>query len=292
MQHFSRREILALAAPIYLSAAPVHPRIILFSKPLHKLPPVEAAKVAQQIGVSGLDLTVRPDGHVKPVLVREDLPRVHEAVNNLGLDITMVNTEFVSIQETGATETLQTAGKLRIPHFKLGYWAYRDAPIEQTLATVKAAARGLVGAGSKSGIRALWHNHSGDNVGHAFWDAYGLVSQMDTQKLGFYFDLSHATSEGAVAGWRIALRLALPRLQGVVAKDHTWERKDGKWIRRTCPLGQGVVDFPQSFSILAKAGFRGFVTLDCPYNSRDVAESLADDFSYLKGQLAKAYGNL
>jgi len=273
-----------------MAAAQGAPSIAVFSKPLAKRPTNEVARIAKQLAVDAVDLTVRPDGHVTPSAAATDLPRVNDEFANQGLRICMVNTEFTDAHGEGVAETLRTAGRLMIPFFKLGYWPYRDRPIETVLQEVSAAAGELVRLAKQSHIQALWHNHSGDNVGHAFWDAHRITAGWDAAALGYLFDLSHATGEGAVEGWQIALRLALPRTQVVAAKDHTWERVNGRWKRRTCALGQGAVDFPRAMKLLAAGGFRGYFTIDCAYPARDPVDALAADVAFVRSHIQQAYG--
>ncbi|MGB4958710.1 MAG: twin-arginine translocation signal domain-containing protein, partial [Saprospiraceae bacterium] len=49
--------------------------IHIFSKHLHFLDYYEAGTVAAELGFDGVDLTVRPKGHVLPENVKTDLPK-------------------------------------------------------------------------------------------------------------------------------------------------------------------------------------------------------------------------
>jgi len=55
-------------------------KICIFSKHLQWLDYQGMAQTAADIGFDGIDLTVRPDGHVLPQRVREDLPKAVQAV--------------------------------------------------------------------------------------------------------------------------------------------------------------------------------------------------------------------
>jgi sugar phosphate isomerase/epimerase len=113
---------------------------------------------------------------------------------------------------------------------------------------------------------------------------------MDPRWIGYYFDPMHATVEGGNSGWRIALEMALPRIKMVAVKDFYWEKAGGKWRQKDCPLGQGMVDFPRFFGILAKARFAGPISMHVEYGPEDELSAIAQDFQFLKKQVDAAYG--
>jgi hypothetical protein len=57
-------------------------QICVFSKHLQWTDVHEAAAIARDIGFDGIDLTVRPQGHVLPERVETDLPAAVEAVRS------------------------------------------------------------------------------------------------------------------------------------------------------------------------------------------------------------------
>src|SRR5687768_1147671 len=67
-------------------------KIAVFSKPLQWLDYRQLAQTAAQTGFNGLDLTVRPGGHVLPEKVAQDLPRAVEEARKAGLEVTMLTT--------------------------------------------------------------------------------------------------------------------------------------------------------------------------------------------------------
>ena len=82
------------------------------------------AERLKDAGFDGVDLTVRKGGHVLPERVREDLPRAVEAIQSHGLRVAMITTELTSPSDPTAGPILETAARLKIPFFKLGYWRY------------------------------------------------------------------------------------------------------------------------------------------------------------------------
>lgn len=71
----NRREFLsstAAAVSTAATAAPVKPPVCIFSKHLAQLDWAALGAKAREMGFDGIDLTVRPKGHVLPERVAED----------------------------------------------------------------------------------------------------------------------------------------------------------------------------------------------------------------------------
>jgi sugar phosphate isomerase/epimerase len=257
---------------------------------LPKLNYAELARTVKQIGFDGVDLTVRPGGHVLPERATEDLPRAIEAILAEGLSVPMITTGLVSAADPAARPTLSTAARLGIGLFKLGYWQYRASDkVEVRIAEVRKDAAGLVALGKEYGIAAGFHNHSGDYVGQAVWDARAIIGDMDPRWIGYYFDPCHVTAEGGLGGWSIALRMIQPRLKMVAFKDFYWEKSGGKWSMKMCPLGEGMVDWTRVFSMLAAGHFTGPVSLHVEYETADMPVAIARDHAFAKKHMGAAY---
>src|SRR5947207_6113402 len=104
----TRRELLALAALAVQQgkAAQTVPKLCLFSKHLPKLNYNDLGKTVKQMGFDGVDLTVRPGGHVLPGRVAEDLPIAVERIRSYALEVPMITTALVSATDPAARPTL------------------------------------------------------------------------------------------------------------------------------------------------------------------------------------------
>ena len=211
----------------------------------------------------------------------------------------MITTGLTSIEDPAARSILYTAARLGVPFFKLGYYRYKDvSQLESTLAAVKGDVEGLAGLAQHAGIQGGFHNHSGPYVGAAMWDHWWALRDADPRWMGFYYDPMHATVEGGGAGWKIGFHRLEPRLKMVSVKDFYWEKRGGKWTRDVCPLGEGMVDLPEFFHILAASDFSGPITLHVEYEIHGTTESarrenvlaaIEKDYEYLKKLYAEAY---
>ena len=299
MGGLTRRTLLGAAGAAALRAqelpalpARTRPMICLFSKHLARIEYTELGGIIKQLGFEGCDLTVRKGGHVLPEMAPVDMVRAVECIRGEGVEVPMITTDFTSAADPHARNVLGLAGRqyMGIPYFKPGYYRYGSAPIEHRLVAVKRDLNGLVALGRAYGIAAGFHNHSGDYVGEAVWDIRELIGDMDPRWIGYYFDPCHATAEGGNGGWLVSLRLALPRLKMLAMKDFYWEKSGGKWTRRMCPMGEGMVEWPQIFAALAKAKFTGPMSLHLEYNPKDELAAITRDLEWVEKQVDAAWG--
>jgi sugar phosphate isomerase/epimerase len=306
---WTRREVLwgaaaSLAAASSSAAAPDEkpagkPTLCMFSKHLAHLGYKDLGRTLRELGFPGVDLTTRPGGHVLPERVAEDLPTAFQALESEGIRTPMITTGLTSLKDPAARPTLQTAAKLKIPYWKAGYYRYRDlSKLEDTLREVKREIEALAALSQHAGIQGGFHNHSGTYVGAAMWDHWWILRDTDPKTFGFYFDPCHATIEGGDAGWQIGFHRLAGRINMVSIKDFYWEKQGGEWQVRMCPLGEGMVNFPKFFELLAASGFAGPISLhleyelDAPTEAARHEKELAaieKDHAYLKQQVEKAY---
>ena len=107
----TRREFIARSAAVAASVGVLGPRalfaaegptrraepvIAVFSKHLQWLPFADVGPVIAESGFRAVDLTVRPDGHVLPERVEDDLPRAVEALRKSGLTVPLITTALIS----------------------------------------------------------------------------------------------------------------------------------------------------------------------------------------------------
>jgi L-ribulose-5-phosphate 3-epimerase len=256
-------------APTVKPGAPLIDRICLFTDHLDDFgySYTDVARMLKQLKIAGPDLTVRPGGLVLPERVTEDLPKAVAAFRDEGLSVPMISTGLTSAKDPAAAATFSTAGKLGIGYYKLGYFRYDDVLTWQAqLDATRTELKSLLEVSRRARMIAGFHNHSGPFVGGALWDSWELVSGLDPQQIGFYFDPAQATIEGGNHGWKLGLARLAPRLVMVAIKDFVWEKADGQWRTRWVPLGQGMVRWDEFFALLARIPFEGPMSLHIEYD--------------------------
>jgi sugar phosphate isomerase/epimerase len=263
----------------------------VFSQNLIQIEYPELGDIVKQIGFDGVDLTVRPGGHVEPRLANVDQVRAFEVMEGAGLSVPVITTAITTPTDRSSVPVIAFAGMSHVPLFRPGVWPYNNTPnVMGRLAEVQRDLAGLVGIGRQYGTAAAFHNPVGDNVGAAIWDIQRVIEPFDPNSVGYYFDVCNATAEGGDGGWQTALRMALPRIRAVTIQDFTWEKQDARWQMSKCPLGQGMVDFPKFFQMLARANYTGPVTLEIGYPAKDMPSALTRDLQYARKLLQTAWG--
>jgi sugar phosphate isomerase/epimerase len=79
-------------------------------------------------------------------------------------------------------------------------------------------------------------------------------------------------------------------LKMVALKDFYWAKQGSKWKMKMCPMGEGMVDWPKVFSMLAAARFTGPISLHLEYDPPNELTAIARDLEFVKKQVAAAYG--
>jgi L-ribulose-5-phosphate 3-epimerase len=235
----------------------------IFSKQLQWLDYDEMARVAAEIGFDGVDLTVRPGGHVLPERVEQDLPRAMEAVQKAGLNIYMIATSITSADDPITEKILKTAGSLGIRHYRTGWLFYDDSKtVEDTISQAQQQLGRLAVLNEKYSVSGEYQNHSGTGAagiyfGGSIWDLAGVLKNLNSPWLGSQYDIYHATVEGANA-WPVGLKLISPFIRTLDIKDFQWAKKDGRWSSESVPLGEGMVDYGKYLGLIKK------YNLTCP----------------------------
>ena len=117
--------------------------ISLFSKHLQFLDYNDMAAAAAEIGFDGLDLTVRPKGHVIPEKVVDDLPKAVAAMKKYGINPSMMTTNVWDVNNSEQKTILETASTLGFSHYRTDWLKYpedRTIAESQTIYRKQAAA--------------------------------------------------------------------------------------------------------------------------------------------------------
>ena len=306
------RDILALGAMLPIAPhllfeqntfalASIPRDIHIFSKHLHWLDYPSMAKTVAKIGFDGVDLTVRPKGHVLPQRVSEDLPKAVEAIRKAGLKAQLITTAITSVKEPDTETILKTASKQGIKIYRMGWLNYLPGiPIPDQLEVFKKQLGELVEMNKYYGIQAAYQNHAGTHVGSSLWDIWYLIKDFDPTYLGVQFDIRHAMVESQSA-WAVGLKLLSPYINSLDIKDFNWSiRKDEKVVENV-PIGKGIVDFESYISQLENLNLQAplCLHLEYPLGGADEGEhnlsippaqvtaAMKTDLQYLKKKLNK-----
>ena len=267
----TRRHFMASTSDIALAAAtsgaatpPKAPCVCVFSKHLQFLDYKALAKTCKQVGLDGVDLTVRAKGHVLPDNVAVDLPRAVDAIRGQGLEVPMITTRLNRGDDPDARPIFEAASKLGIRYARIGGHKYKeDEAILPQLDQFADDLASLAKVAEEYGMNLGYHNHSGlHNVGAAIWDLRYVYERVGSLALGSNLDVGHLAVEGAYGAWKVNARMIAPYVKMMAVKDFVWNKDRPQWT----PLGEGIVRTPDILAIVRKAGFAGPISLHFEYD--------------------------
>ena len=100
-------------------------RYVLFTDNLADLSVAGACDAAKAAGFDGLDLTLRPGGHVRPEDAEAGLAEARRTADRAGVDIPLVSTAITDVDSPHAEAIFAAAAHYGARRLKLGYWEYR-----------------------------------------------------------------------------------------------------------------------------------------------------------------------
>lgn len=249
------------------SAAPAGAfSINVFSKSLHWLDYAGTAALAAEAGFDGVDLTVRPNGHVVPERVAEDLPKAVEAIKKAGLKVHMITTAITKADEPHTEAILKTAGSLGIAYYRMGWIEYDGKTgMEENLKAIREQLAKLAALNKKYKIHGGYQNHSGANFGSAVWDLWMNTKDLDPNYIGSQYDILHASVEGANS-WPLGLKLVRSHVKTMDIKDYAWTKTDKGWKAEVVPLGEGMIDYKKYLGYIKEYNIAGPFSIHFEYD--------------------------
>lgn len=238
--------------------------VSIFSKHLQWLNYKDMAQLAAQLGFDGVDLTVRANGHVLPERVTGDLPEAVEAVKKAGLKVNTITTDIKGADEKYTADILKTASQLGIKNYRMGWYSYDSKQdILSNIEVLKKRFAALATINEHYKIHGDYENHTGF-FGGSLWDLWTVLKDLNPEWIGCQFDIRHATVDGAEA-WPVNLNLLQKHIGSLTIKDFYWKKNNNKWEVENVPLGQGMVDFKQYFTLIKKYGLQRSISLHYEY---------------------------
>jgi len=272
-------------------------KIVAFTKSFQKWPIPVVCHRFKEIGLDGLDLTVRPKGHIEPKDVTEQLPLAAKAALEAGVEIGMLTT-MITEPDAEAEKLLTAASKLGISKIKLGYYRYKGfgslaKQIDETRRQLAAVAK----LAAKYKVLPCVHIHCNDFIPSHGTLLYLLLKDFPPDQVGAYADMLHMSLEGGGDGWRQGLDLIAPWLALVAVKNYDYQPKardprgQMRWRHRVVPVADGISPIPEFVALLRKLKFDGTYSLHSEYEGsgsfRDMSpeeclQQTAVDLKYLK----------
>ncbi len=263
----------AAAAADAKSAAPAaaNPRIAVFTKSFQDLSIAEVCSAFKQIGVDGLDLTVRGGGHIAPADVTEQLPQAMTTARAQGLEILQLTTGITE-PDADAERILAAAARAGIRRIKMGYFDYKPfGTLARQLDDVRKKIARVAQLARKFEVLPCVHIHSGSMIPSHGTMLYELIRDMSPQDVGAYVDTLHMTKEGGGDGWRQGLDLLAPWIALCAVKNCRWEEAGRdehgqlRWKTVNVPVADGICPVPEFTKALKELKFAGIYSLHSEY---------------------------
>jgi len=294
----TRRRLLQLAAGASLSsllpssavAQKKRPDICIYSEHFQSLPIAQVCKVFKKIGAEGIDLTVRPGGHIQPANAKKELPIAVKTATDHGLKIMMLTTSITGT-DLHSRQIVEACDKLGIQRIKLGYHHIgKFGQLAKRLDEVRRQLDALVKMTSKYKVRPCVHVHSGATIPSNGFMLREIIKHIPPDRIGAYLDSYHMTITGGAGGWKQAIDLLRPWISLVALKNFEW-RKGGRdklgqqrWSADYVRLEDGIANIPDFVRTVQRIGYKGFYTLHTEYRRplKDCIKMTGDDFVFLK----------
>ena len=269
--------------------------VYVFSKHLQFLNYREMSEVTAELGFKGLDLTVRPTGHVEPERAEEDLPKAVEAMRSFGLDTSMMVTRISSVEDEAGIQSLKTAAGLGIKYYRMGYFSPdKEQGFRQNMERCRSEMQAFESFNRLHGLHGAYQNHAGTRIGAYITDLASMLEGLDPNWVGAQFDIRHATVEGGTA-WPLGLGYLKNHIRTVALKDFTWKRINGDWKVYNVPIGEGMVDFKRYFKALRSYGIVPQASLHLEYEQlggankgkRELTIPRKEVYAYMKQDLKR-----
>ena len=240
--------------------------INLFSKHLQFLDYHETGAIAAEMGFNGIDLTVRPNGHVLPERVKTDLPLAVTAIKKSGINCNIITTAVESISNTVDIDVLQTAADCNIQHYRTNWFKYKEGlSMEESLLFYQGEVRKLGVLNMELGLIGSYQNVDGLAAGSSFWEVKKIIEKVNPIYFGSQYDIRHAMVEGGNS-WENGFRLLKENIKIIVLKDYKWGKTNGKWETINVPIGEGMVNFDAYFKLLKRNQLKPPVSLHIEYD--------------------------
>ena len=243
---------------------------IYFTKSLKELDVKGIAAFCKDVGVDGVDLTVRKGYPVTPDNAATALPEAVKVFKDAGLTLGLVSADTDVSDPDGKTakQVFDACALAEAPAVKIGYFAYKP-PFDDALKDARTRLEGFAKLAEQSKVRVCYHTHSGMNLGNNCAGLRMLLQDLDPHHVGAYVDTGHTAVNGGPI--RMELDIVRPWLSMLAIKDMLWEKSDEQgWQYHTVPAGDGIVRWNDVAQAVKDCRFNGTISLHAEYEEKDL----------------------
>ncbi|HVS38274.1 MAG TPA: sugar phosphate isomerase/epimerase family protein [Gemmataceae bacterium] len=248
---------------------------VYFTKSLKELDVKGVAAFCKEVGVDGVDLTVRKGYPVNPDNAATALPEAVKLFKDSGLILGLVSidTDVNDPDSKTVKAVFDACAKAEAPAVKIGYFPYKP-PFDDAVKDARSRLTGFAKLAEQSKLRACYHTHSGANLGNNCACLRTLLQDLDPHHVGAYVDTGHTAVNGGPI--RMELDIIRPWLSMLAIKDMLWSKDDKKgWKYDVVPAGDGIVRWDDVALAVKESKFNGTISLHAEYETKDMDERKA-----------------
>ena len=157
----------------------------------------EVGKITAEMGFAGVDLTVRPNGHIEPETVKTDLPKAIKEIEKGGSKCEMLTTSIESVNNPLDVDIINAASAAGVKYYRPAWFPYPDdISMEAAIEQYKQQLKELSDLNKTLGIIGCYQNYAGTKVGASLWEIKQILADVDPDFFGVLYDIRHNLVEG------------------------------------------------------------------------------------------------
>ena len=174
---------------------------VLFTDNLADLKLEQVCTEAKQAGFDGVDLTLRPSGHILPENAEFGLSDARATADRHNISIPMASTAITDSESSHAEHIVATCAHYGVNKIKLGYWRYEPfGTIQKQIDAAKKQLGRIIKLTRQYHVLPCVHVHSGDILANGGAILYLLLKEFSPDDVVAYVDPMHMTVEGGLYG--------------------------------------------------------------------------------------------
>jgi sugar phosphate isomerase/epimerase len=268
--------------------------IVLFTKLFRGCELEEIATAANDLGVDGIDLLIRPGHQVEPE-APERIPEAVRFLQSQGLRVPMATTDLTDPSRMPTERLLASCAEAGIGVIRLGYWHYNpQAGCAAIFETARRQLDELDQLAAQTGVRLAIQLHGG-TIHASGCQAAALLAGHDPARIGAYPDPGNQTVQDGREDWRFTFDVLQPWLCCVGVKNGGWFPADlapsgqRRWRSDWYGIPDGMVPWDDILAYLTESGYEGLLSLHSHYEvplSQVLAQTRVD-LEFVRRQLAQ-----
>lgn len=239
-------------------------RFVYFTKSMPAFLAEDWSAWCLEYRIDGLDMAVRSGFPVNPDNVGNTLPKWADilAKNKLHIALVTAPTDLTNPEDKRARNIFRACKNAGVPAIKIGYFGFLGSYTEE-MVKARVALGGFAELAKETGVKALYHTHSGGYLGNNAACQRLIFEGIDPHYLGSFLDTGHLALGGGP--FAMELELVKPWFSCLAIKDIEWFKEGSTWMNKVVPVGSGIVRWAEVGKALKKNGFDGSISLHGEY---------------------------